>query len=314
MSFSKSIKILFVCLLTAVLSGACSENRGLFTTEDANILTVDAILYVGGNFPSIYLTRTQSPDQTWQVSNVVETGATVTIESEIRLMPYIEHAGQPGLYVPQGTTQDIAPQTTYKLTVVTAAGERLTAETTTPAVIDITDWVLLDNTGQNVDRELRTFEELGEAVYDAPENQLVYADGLLEAILNPQPTAGFQAGIYSLDMDSGLVIDPEFLEEEDLENFNRNVASPPILPSETNIRLPWFAIYYKGRYKIRIYSVDNNWYDLARTSGLFGGGGFGGNAGDNFEKPIYHVNGGIGIFGSASVDSVGFRVLARPSF
>jgi hypothetical protein len=307
------MKILSVCLLTAALSGACSQDRGLFTTDDANILTVDAILYVGRNFPSIYLTRTQSPEQTWQVGNVVETGATVMIESEIQVVPYVEYTGQPGRYVPRSWAYDIAPQTTYKLTVVTAAGERLTAETTTPAGIDITNWVLLDETGQNVKRELRTFGELGEAVYDAPENQLVYANGLLEALLNPQPTAGFQAGIYSLDLDSGLVIDPEFLDEEDLENFNRNVASPPILPSETNIRLPWFAIYYSGRYKIRIYSVDNNWYDLARTSGLFGGGGFGGNAGDDFEKPIYHVNGGIGIFGSASVDSIGFRVLARPS-
>ena len=35
-------------------------------------------------------------------------------------------------------------------------------------------------------------------------------------------------------------------------------------------------------------------------------------AGDNFERPLFHVNGGIGIFGSASVDSVGFVVLPRP--
>jgi hypothetical protein len=302
-------------MLTAVLSGACSDDRGLFTTDDVGLLTVDGILYVGRPLPNIFLSRTGSPEDQWSYESAAADGATVTIAVDTSVYVYQGSTFNPGVYFPPPYIEAhvVTPQTTYRLTVLTAEGERVTAETTTPAAIDIAEWVLLDDAGQSTLRQLRAFDELGEEVYDAPENQLVYSTGLLEAILNPQPTSGFQAGIYSLDLDSGLVIDPEFLEDEDLEDINRNVASPPILPSETNIRLPWFTIFFKGRYKIRIYSIDNNWYDLARSSGLFGGGGFGGNAGDNFEKPIYHINGGIGIFGSASVDSVGFRVLALPT-
>jgi hypothetical protein len=37
----------------------------------------------------------------------------------------------------------------------------------------------------------------------------------------------------------------------------------------------------------------------------------GGNAGDGFERPIFHVEGGVGLFGSASVDSIGFVVLPQ---
>jgi hypothetical protein len=165
-----------------------------------------------------------------------------------------------------------------------------------------------------VDRRLRTFAEIGDGVYTDPRNQLVYTEGLLEAWLTPVSAAGYQAGVYALDPDSGFVFDPAFLEDEDFEDFGPNIASPPILNSETEIRLPWFAIYYRGRYKVKIFALDRNWYDLARTVPELagGGGGFGGNAGDDFERPIFHVLGGIGIFGSASMDSVGFTVHPRP--
>ena len=50
-----------------------------------------------------------------------------------------------------------------------------------------------------------------------------------------------------------------------------------------------------------------------RTSPSFGGGfQFGGNAGDGFERPIFRVSGGIGLFGSAAMDSIGFTVLPLP--
>jgi hypothetical protein len=59
--------------------------------------------------------------------------------------------------------------------------------------------------------------------------------------------------------------------------------------------------------------LDQNWYDLIRSTPEGGGGfGIGGEIGDNFERPIFNINGGIGLFGSASVDSVGFFVLPRP--
>ena len=78
------------------------------------------------------------------------------------------------------------------------------------------------------------------------------------------------------------------------------------------VRLPWFGIYFEGRHHYKVYAVDRNWYDLVRTTPQTGGGlGFGGNAGDGVEPPIFHVEGGIGLFGSASVDSVGFFILPQ---
>jgi hypothetical protein len=286
----------------------------LFAPADVNRLVVNAMLYVDKPFSEVYLYRTQSPEGGFVPVEAAESDAVISIVSDSATIEYREV--YPGVYYPVGSEPPVPnrvmPATTYRLEITTTAGERLTARTTTPHRVDVTDWVLLDNDGVGVRQRLRTFEELGDSVYAAPENQLTYSEGLLEAWVHPIPTVAFQAGIYSLDDSSDFVIDPEFLDDEDFDEFERNVASPPILASETNIRLPWFAIYFEGRYKIKIFAIDRNWYDLVRSvPELSGGGGFGGNAGDNFERPIFNVDGGIGFFGSAAMDSVGFYVHPR---
>lgn len=309
-------RVSYMCVIGAVLAASCSGDRELFSPDDVGVLGVFSMLYVDQRLPSVVLYRTQSPSEPFDPHRSAERGATVSVIANGVAIPCREV--RPGVYVPWGLIEPdttlVRPEATYRLEVVARSGEQLTATTTTPPRTNVTEWVLLNGDATEVDRRLRDFAELGDEVYSAPENQLVYTEGLLEAWVEPVAAAGFQAGIYALDPDSGFVFDPDFLEDEDFDEFEPNVASPPILNSETEIRLPWFAIYFKGRYKIKIFTVDRNWYDLARTvPELAGGGGsFGGNAGDDFDRPIFHVDGGIGIFGSASMDSVGFTVLPRP--
>ena len=89
--------------------------------------------------------------------------------------------------------------------------------------------------------------------------------------------------------------------------------SPPFAASDGIVRWPWFAVVFTGRSLIKVYALDHNWFEYARSSpDLQEQGGFGGLAGENFERPFFQVEGGIGLFGSASVDSVGFVVLPRP--
>lgn len=306
------IKRVAYVLSVAIALAACSNERDLFSPDDVGVLGVDAVLYVDQPLPTIVVYRAQSPTEPFNAFRAGERGATVVVTSGNISYNYVEI--MPGFYRPVDANQTVQPETVYHLEVSSTSGEQLTATTTTPPRLAVSDWVILDDDAATVQRRLKTFDELGDSVYTAPENQLVYTEGLLEAWVTPVTAAGYQAGIYALDPDSGFVFDPAFLDDEDFEEFEPNIASPPILNSETEIRLPWFAIYYKGRYKIKIFAVDNNWWDLARTvpelSG--GGGGFGGNAGDSFERPIFHVVGGIGIFGSVSMDSVGFTVHPRP--
>jgi hypothetical protein len=172
--------------------------------------------------------------------------------------------------------------------------------------------VVLDETTLEPIRRLGTFEEMGDQVY--AQNELVYSQGLFEARFDRPDVPAFQVGLFSLDPDSDYVIDPEFFEEEDFEDLERVISTPMLVGENGTLRLPWFAIYFEGRYLIKIFAVDRNWYDLARTVPDFGqtAGGFGGNAGDGFQRPIFHVEGGIGLFGSASMAQNGFYVLPRP--
>lgn len=98
---------------------------------------------------------------------------------------------------------------------------------------------------------------------------------------------------------------------EVLETTAHGSTSPPIELTEGRIRLPWFAIVYSGRHLIRLYALDTNWYDYIRSNGVDTDNTWGGLAGDSFDQPIFHVEGGIGLFASAAVDSLGMVVLPR---
>ena len=203
------------------------------------------------------------------------------------------------------------PETRYELSVVTTAGEVLTASTTTPAHFSVDEWVLLANDGQTRLQTLQTFAEAGDDVYNRPSNRLTYPEGLLDARYGgagaaAYGAAGFQLAGFSLDRDAGLVIDPPFLTER---TWRRCRAKAPRRPSTARgyLRLPWFSIYFDGRHLYKAFAVDPNWFDLIRSIPQ-GGGVFGGNLGDGSDPPLFHVNGGIGLFGSGSVDSTGFFI------
>ena len=76
-------------------------------------------------------------------------------------------------------------------------------------------------------------------------------------------------------------------------------------------RLPWFAIAFEGRHILRLFAVDANWFDFIRMNLADDRGGFGGLAGDAFERPVFQLEGAIGLFGSAAADSVGIVILPR---
>jgi hypothetical protein len=297
--------------MVLVLS-ACSTDREpgeLFAPDEVGALVVDATLIVGDEFPLVLLSRTLSPEAVFSTDAVAVGGAEVSIRWDGNIATYQQL--RPGIYGPLAAAPVVEPATTYRLEVRTLEDEILTATTTTPDAFSVRSWVLLDDAGETVVRRLSTFAEHGDSIFEQPENRLVYQVGLLEARFERGGEIAFQIGLSSLDDGSEFVIDPDFFEEEDFEDLERDVSSPPFDALDGRIRLPWFAIYFEGRYLVRFYSVDRNWYDLARSLPEFAGGGagFGGQAGDDFERPLFHVYGGIGLFGSAAVDTIGFTIL-----
>jgi len=323
LSSDRPIRI--AALLAALLAlVACSPERDestLFAPQDVDVLVIDAVLIVDQPLPIMWLTRTIPPDVPYTLDVAGELDATVVITGGGVTVSYFSEPFTPGLYIPDvdGSVPLVLPETEYSLSVVTDEGEELTAVTRTPARLAVENWQLLDPVTGAYVRDLVSFDEADEdSIYDTPANQLVYAEGIIEAVIPAEAAtvflgSGYQIAIFSLDWDSDYVIDPPFLDDEDLADLPRSTSSPALNGEDGSLRLPWFSIYYEGRHKYKTFVVDLNWYDLLRSSNLNSGGlGAGGTLGDGVERPIFHVEGGIGLFGSGSVDSVGFRVYPAP--
>ncbi len=297
---------LVVSAVMLALPTACSTDRDpadLLAPIGDPLLVVDAVLLVNHRFPIVRVTETSAVNEPYSADASAIVGATVHVEGGGERIAYFD-TETPGVYRNRNGTARVLAETTYTLTVEAPDGRVARAETRTPAPFRVDSWLILDDTGSTVEDELASFSD-GQVYI---ENELVYGEGLLEARFERPDVPAFQVGIRSLDPDSELVTPlDEFGDEDD---FDREGSSPALEGLGGSVRLPWFAIFYAGRHLIRINALDRNWYDLIRSvPELNGGAGFGQTQGDGVERPIFHVDGGIGLFGSAAVDSIGFVVL-----
>ena len=280
------------------------------TAEDEVI--VDGVLIVGQKLPDLFVRRTLSLNQrhTREAAGILD--AEVRVLQGSQEFAYAADADWAGRYLPPLDAPLVEPQTEYALEVLVGA-KQVRAHTTTPERIQVRETVLIDEKTSAILRTLKSFAEVGDAVYEAPENQLTHSEGFLEIRLAPSPLEIYQVALFSQDRDSEFVINDDFIDSEEEKEEFRNGSSPPLAVRDGIVRLPWFAVVFAGRYLTKVYALDQNWFDYTRSNPQEGGGNFaGGLIGDNFERPLFHVEGGIGLFGSASVDSVGFFVLPRP--
>ena len=307
------IQLAGLCFPLLLCLAACSADRqpgSLFGSEEEDSeLVVDAVLLVDQTLPELFVRRSQAPDRAYNREAAGVSDARVRILQGDRVFEYSADAEAPGRYLPPPDPPRVEPRTEYQLEVE-VEGQRVRGRTITPDRVRVRQAVLLDWETGEVLRTLKSFAEAGDEVYDAPENQLLYLEGVLEIHLEAVEAEGYQASIFTLER-YPIKVD-EDLDEfyEDDPDLSRN-ESPPLEVSEGILRWPWFAVYYAGRSKLKVFALDPNWFDYARTSPTQQeqGGWAGGLAGDYFERPLFSVEGGMGLFGSASVDSVGFVVV-----
>ena len=295
---------------------ACAAERQLGdlfgSVEKESELVVDGLLLVDQPLPELFVRRTLPPGQTYRREAAGVTDAEVLIFQGDQVFEYAPDPVTPGRYLPPPEAPQVEALTEYRLEV-DVEGKKVRASTTTPDRMRVLEAVLLDEDTQEIVRTLKSFAEVGDEVYTAPENQLTHLEGLIELHLEKAGEA-YQAALFALEENAQL-LDEDFpdLFDEDLDALRAN-QSPPFAASDGIVRWPWFAVVYTGRSLIKVYALDHNWFEYARSSPDLQeqGGSAGGLAGENFERPFFQVEGGIGLFGSASVDSVGFVVLPRP--
>ncbi len=303
------------CVFIVLCLTACAAERQpgeLFgSVAEDSALVVDGILLVDKPLPELFVRRTLPPGQFYSREATGVLDAQVRVFQGDQTFEYTSDLAAPGRYLPPSEAPQVEPQTEYRL-AVKVAEKTVRASTTTPARMRVRQAVLLDEDTQEVARTLKSFAEVGDAVYTAPENQLTHLEGLLEIHLEKAGEA-YQAALFALAEDAQL-LDEDFpdIYDRNPEDLRSN-QSPPFAASDGIVRWPWFAVVYTGRSLMKVYAIDHNWFEYARSSpDQQEQGGFGGMIGENFERPFFQVEGGIGLFASASVDSVGFVVLPRP--
>ena len=291
---------------------AADRNRDeLFGPAQDNLIVVDAILIVDAPLPAVLLRRTVAPGLTYEAEATALTGARVSITSGAEVFDYRPDPEAGGRYLAPDDAPAVAPDRTYELRVQTAEGAEVSDATLTPPRTDIGELVLLDDDQETELRRLKLFSEIGDEVYQAPENQLEFTRGRLKVHLQQDgAAASYQFAASNLESFSPLLFANDWFDESD---FDR-VETSPLLGVEEDgvIFLPWSGIYYAGRYKVKLFAVDRNWFDLVRTDNVDSERGRG-EAGQGFQRPLFRIENGIGLFASAAVDSIGFFVRPRGS-
>ena len=305
------MRYVFIALFLTACAAERQPGELFGSVEEGSELVVDGLLIVDQPLPELFVRRILPPGQTYSRDEAGVLDAQVRVFQGDQVFEYAPDSAAPGRYLPPPEVPVVQTTTEYRLEV-DVEGKKVSARTTTPERVRVQQAVLLDEDTQEIMRTFKSFAEVGDEVYTAPENQLTHLEGIIELHLEKAGEA-YQAALFALAEDAQL-LDEDFpdLYDETPEDLRVN-QSPPFAASDGIVRWPWFAVVYTGRSLIKVYAVDHNWFEYARSSpDQQEQGGFGGMAGDNFERPFFQVEGGIGLFGSASVDSVGFVVLPRP--
>ena len=277
-------------LTVALLAGlavhpGCSGERdpaSLFGPAEKVTVVVDAVLYVDRPLPEILITRTRAANVAFVEEAASVNDAEVTVLQGLAAYRY-ESVGHLGRYLPPPDAPKVRPNTEYRL-LVRALGSEVRGVTKTPARLSLDEIVIVEETSMEVIRRLEP--------ESTRRNQVVYREGLIEVRFDP------------LDVEAYQVIVLE--EEPDDEG-----GSPPLEARDGRLLLPWFAIGSSGEHQVEVYALDRNLFDFLRSVEASGENafGFGSLAGDTFERPVFNLDGGVGVFGSASVDTFGFVVL-----
>ena len=309
------MKLLFLLFISSILAcdapGPLKADRNtdeLFGPSEDHTIVVEAILFVGAPLPHVDLKRTAAPGIVYNSADFALTGASVSIQQDDVIFNYNPDPNTPGRYLPSLNAPTVLPSTQYHLRVVVEDEPVVRATTTTPAHIQIDAVALMDN--EDLDIELRRLKTFADGdVYEAPENQLEYTVGTIEVRLQSSGSAAsYQFGMNNLEDTSSLLVDSDLLDDDDDdEKRERRETSPLLRLNDSALYMPWEGIFFSGRYTVKLFAVDQNWFDLVRTDNI-DDERESGEAGQSFQRPLFNIENGIGLFASASVDSFGFFV------
>lgn len=284
---------LLLLLILFIVSSCESYNQD----DYREIVVVESFAVANRTLPNIRVSTTSPSGEKYNFADNALTNANVQVvlldeeNNTEELFSYFHSSFADGIYVP-ASNHVVQPRRTYRLDIdFDERDEIITAETTIPDQFSIINDVRDSTVYQSVDQ----IEVLLSAT-ERTQNQNVFVFNAISLKPDIENLTPFYRGI----VDDG---------NSDLEDFISNSSG---LINEGNfdinpdgtilLRFPWIGIAFFEENLIITNSVDKNVFDLIRSQEVQ----FGGSTLPPGEIPnlIYNVEGGIGVFGSLSSDTV----------
>ena len=265
--------------------------------EYRELVQVESYLVAGRQLPVVRVTRTLPIDREYTFQDAALSGAIVSIslldengETE-EVFPYGTGAAG-GIYTPLNETHTVVPRRSYRIDVAfNNRDEQLTAVTTVPDQISVINEVRQSVVYQS-EEQLEII--LAPTVQTQSQNVFVF-DALAQ-----NPTFESLTPFYLAAVSDG---------DAEIEDFFSNSSG---LINEGNfdimddgtifLNFPWIGAAFYGETTVVTNSVDQNLAELLRSQEVQ----LGGSTLSPGEIPNlrYNIDGGIGVFGSISSDSV----------
>jgi hypothetical protein len=267
----KALTIILLLLAGLAISSCEQTTDTVFSPQ----LVIEGYLYANEPLDSIVVRRTIEITQTDSIAYVE--GANVTITTPDKVYQLVEHTDAPGRYYPQEPL--IAqPGVTYKLRVE-GIGQFATSETTIPDVIHLDSAKIED----------RPLSLTGLDTIDYPSSR----DDLVRPGLRLWWSKSATAKSYGLEavtFDTTAEIIDLSPDDENLPDSTSMGRYRFFILSQTE-QIVWRQFRRYGENTVRALALDRNLQDFAL--GLF-------LTQSQFDNNTLHVNGGLGVFGSAA--------------
>lgn len=299
----KKIKIVTLFAITALLLFGCES----YDQDDyREYIVVESYAVAEQPLPDIRLSTTAPAEAEYSFDGNFIRNAIVLVtlldengEPE-EVFEYAESTEEPGIYTALIQSYQVEALRTYKLDIVfNDRDDQITATTTVPDQVEV--------------------------VNEIPESVVYQSENQLEIVLaEPQQTGNQNVFVFNtLSLEPAIDnLTPFYLsiiEDEDDVDITEYVRNSSGLINEGNfdplpdgtilLRYPWIGVAFYGENLVVTLSVDENLSDVIRSQEVQ----LGGSTLSPGEIPnlLYNIEGGIGVFGSLSADTIRTR-FSRP--
>ncbi len=274
--------------------------------EYEELVVVEAYAIANSILPVVRVRTTTPADQFYDESESAISGANVQLvlldesgdDEEIFEYRFVSANG--GLYLPVNRNHRALPNRTYRLDIdFNDRSEIIRAKTTIPDQFEI-----INNVGETVVYQSENQLEITISETIKREEQQVYVFSTIASDPVVENLTPFYRANYdndNIEIDDVIINSSGLINEG---NFDRN-------PDGTiTLRFPWIGVAFYGENQIVTALVDKNLVQLVRSQEVQ----LGGSTLSPGEIPnlTYNIEGGIGIFGSISTDTVTTNFVRPP--